>query len=125
VTNLAGTLALGDHFTLFNPGASASNFSSIAGSAGSGLGYSFANGVLTVVALASNPTNILFNVSGSTLNLSWPADHLGWILQSQTNALSTGLNTNWTDVAGTSGTTSVSYGINAANPSVFYRLRHP
>ena len=82
--------------------------------------------------IAPNPTNIIFSVSGSgssrTLNLSWPADHLGWILQAQTNSLSSGLSLlagEWFDVPGSGSTTSASVPINPAQPTVFYRLRHP
>ena len=58
-------------------------------------------GVVTVVTgLASNPTNITVSVTGGTMTLSWPADHLGWTLQAQTNSITTGLTTNWVDVAG-------------------------
>ena len=125
VSNLSGTLTTSDTFTLFSPGASASNFASIVGSPGPGLAYSFTNGVLgVVVGVANNPTNITFSLSGSTLTLSWPSDHVGWILQSQTNGLGKGLSSNWVDVAGSgSSNTNVST-INPANPTVFYRLRH-
>ena len=126
VTNLAGTLALGDSFTLFNPGNSASNFSSIIGSPGAGLAYSFANGVLSVVTgVASNPTNITANVSGNTLTLSWPSDHLGWILQAQTNSLAAGLVNDWVDVSNSITSTQSVITVTATNPAVFYRLRHP
>ncbi len=74
---------------------------------------------------ANNPTNITVSVSGQTLSLSWPADHLGWILQVQTNNLITGLGTNWVDVPGSGSSTSAVITINPTNPSVFYRLRHP
>ena len=40
---------------------------------------------------ANYPTNISVSVSGSTMTLSWPTTHQGWILQQQTNSLSTGL----------------------------------
>jgi autotransporter-associated beta strand protein len=124
VTNLAGTLALGDSFTLFNPGASTSNFSHIAGSAGAGLGFSFTNGLLTVVTgPATNPTNILASVSGNQLTLSWPADHQGWTLQAQTNSLTSGLGTNWVDVPGSSGVTQEVFTLSPGNSSVFYRMR--
>jgi len=126
VTNLGGTITTNDTFVLFSPGASTSNFASIIGSPGAGLAYSFTNGVLSVVVgVASNPTNIMFSLSGNTLTLSWPADHLGWILQSQTNSLSVGLSTNWVDVAGSGSSTQAVININGNNPSVFYRLRHP
>ena len=129
VTNLAGTPATGSTFTLFSPGASPGNFYSIVGSPGPGLAYSFTNGVLSVVTgIASNPTNITFQVSGNTLTLTWPADHLGWILQSQTNNLNVGLTaaaSTWHDVSGSASVTSTNLTISRTNPTVFYRLRYP
>jgi autotransporter-associated beta strand protein len=128
VTNRAGTLVLGDHFTLFSAATVSSNFTAVVGNPGPGLAYSFnsANGVVTVVTgIASNPTNITASVNGATLNLSWPADHIGWILQSQTNSLGDGLDTNWVDITGSGAGTSVSFSINPAKPTVFFRLRHP
>jgi hypothetical protein len=122
------TLVLGDSFKLYSAPASAGSFSRISGSPGTGLAWSFntASGVLSVVTgIASNPTNITISVIGSTMSLSWPADHLGWLLQSQTNALSTGLGTNWVDVTGSDAITSTNITINPANPTLFYRLRHP
>jgi hypothetical protein len=80
---------------------------------------------------ATNPTNVTFSVntvgSTKTLNLGWPADHLGWILQAQTNTLGKGLGTNWVDVPGSSSVTneSVTVGTGTNTPSVFYRLRKP
>jgi hypothetical protein len=75
--------------------------------------------------IPTTPTNITYSVSGSTLSLSWPASYLGWILQSQTNALNVGINATWTDVAGSAAVTSTNMPINPANPTVFFRLRHP
>ncbi len=125
VTNLSGTLTTSDTFTLFSPGASASNFSSISGSPGAGLAYSFTNGVLSIVtAPVFTPTNITFSLSGNTLTLSWPANPAGWILQAQTNSSSAGLGTNWVDVAGSGSSNTNVITINPANPTVFYRLRH-
>jgi 4-phytase/acid phosphatase len=71
---------------------------------------------------ADNPTNITVSVSTNTLTIAWPADHLGWILQAQTNGLSTG---QWFDLPGSSDGNSVAISINPANPAVFYRLRQP
>jgi 4-phytase/acid phosphatase len=71
---------------------------------------------------ADNPTNITASVSSSTLTIAWPADHLGWILQAQTNSLSAG---QWFDLPGSSDGNSVAISINPANPAVFYRLRQP
>ncbi|HEU6449308.1 MAG TPA: autotransporter-associated beta strand repeat-containing protein [Verrucomicrobiae bacterium] len=126
VTTDATPLQIGDTFTLFTAGGQSGDFTNIVGNAGSGLAYSFANGVLSIVqGIASNPTNITFSVSGNTLNLSWPEDHLGWILQSQTNALDTGLGTNWFDVPGSETMTSTNFVVDPASPSVFFRLRYP
>ncbi len=80
---------------------------------------SVSNGVNT------NPTNIVFSVSGNQLTLSWPADHTGWLLQAQTNSLSTGLGTNWGNIAGSSSTNQINVPINTVNGSVFYRLFYP
>ncbi len=84
------------------------------------------NGSISVVntnaALATNPTNILFMVSGGTLSLSWPADHLGWTLQVQTNLLVVGLTNRWVDVPGSTTVTSYSTTMDPAQPTVFYRL---
>ena len=74
---------------------------------------------------ATNPTNIMFQVVGSSLILAWPGDHLGWPLQVQTNVVTAGLGTNWFDVAGSTLTNQMSLPINPANGAVFYRLRYP
>jgi hypothetical protein len=59
------------------------------------------------------------------LQISWPADHTGWQLQSQTNNLTSGLGTNWVNVAGSAQTNQVSLMVNPANGAVFFRLVHP
>ena len=61
------------------------------------------DGSITLVSggtINPNPTNITFSVAGGTLTLSWPADHTGWLLQAQTNSLSSGLSGNWVDMTG-------------------------
>jgi len=75
-----------------------------------------------------NPTNITSSVSGSTLTLAWPASHLGWTLQTQTNTRSVGITmpTNtWFDVSGSAATNQVDITINKDDPTVFFRLRLP
>jgi hypothetical protein len=81
--------------------------------------------VLTVVTVNPNPTNITTSVSGSTLTLSWPADHTGWRLQSQTNSLNDGLGTVWTDIPGTGASNTYNATIDPANGTVFYRMVYP
>jgi 4-phytase/acid phosphatase len=67
-----------------------------------------------------NPTNITASVSSNTLTIAWPADHIGWILQAQTNGLSTG---QWFDLPGSDVVNAVVTPMNLANAAVFYRLR--
>jgi hypothetical protein len=64
-------------------------------------------------------------LSGSQLTLSWPADHTGWRLQSQTNSVAVGLTTNWFNVANSSTTNQMIMPITLTNGSVFYRLIYP
>ena len=77
--------------------------------------------------IADYATNISYSVSGATLSIAWPQTHLGWILQSQTNSLTTGINPagTWYDIPSTANVTSSSIPVSPANPTVFYRLRHP
>jgi hypothetical protein len=69
-----------------------------------------------------NPTNITASVSSNTLTISWPADHLGWTIQAQTNGLSAG---QWFDLPGSDVVNAVFIPIDPAIPSVFYRLSQP
>jgi hypothetical protein len=74
--------------------------------------------------VSTNPTNIITSVSGNQLTLSWPANHIGWQLQVQTNGLSGGLGTNWVDVSGSTTNDQITIPINPANGCVFYRLTY-
>ena len=65
------------------------------------------------------------SASGPTLTLSWPADHTGFNLQTQTNALSTGLGSTWFTVPGSFSTNTVIITVDPLNPTVFYRLVYP
>jgi autotransporter-associated beta strand protein len=73
--------------------------------------------------IASNPTNITAVLTGSTLALSWPADHLGWLVQS--NSVNLAVAADWQDIPASAGGTSYNITINPTQPQVFYRLRHP
>ena len=70
----------------------------------------------------TNPANIAFGVTNGTLTMSWPADHIGWKLQVETNALSTGLSSNWVDVTGSDQTNAVNFPVDTVNGTVFYRM---
>jgi polygalacturonase len=81
---------------------------------------------VNAVPLPSNqPTNVIAQVIGNQLQLTWPQDHLGWRLQIQTNNLSHGLSTNWVTVPNSTNVTSASVGISHTNGSVFLRMIYP
>ena len=84
--------------------------------------FTFVNGTLAVVSV-SYPTNLTFTADSGTLTLSWPASHLGWTLQAQTNTLNSGIGTNWVDVANSTQTNHASITANPNLGTVFYRLR--
>jgi hypothetical protein len=81
------------------------------------------NALVIVNSVNTAPTNIVTSVSGDQLTLSWPADHIGWTLQSQTNSLSTGLSATWYDVAGSTATNQMTITIDPTSPAVFYRMK--
>ena len=137
VTNLSGSLAAGNSFKLFGP----TNEVSYSGAFDGGtnlppLGFGLAwdttglatNGTILVYSTSSinpTPTNLTFTAGGGNLNISWPSDHTGWTLQTQTNSRSVGLKVptnNWYDVAGSAATNAVTLPISTANPTVFFRL---
>jgi autotransporter-associated beta strand protein len=129
VTNLGAALQVGDTFTLFNKAVTTGNTMSITGAGVTWTNKLAVDGSIAVFSLTppivTYPTNLSYSVSGSTLTVSWPATHQGWVLQAQTNNLVVGLGTNWITIPGTASVTSTNLPINPANPTVFYRLSTP
>jgi autotransporter-associated beta strand protein len=129
--NLARPFANGDKFTLFSkPLANGGAMTISPSTPGPGLAWNnnlAMDGSIGVYATVNTtPVPITFSVSGSTLTLSWPADHLGWHLQMQTNTLGAGLRTNgWVVVPGSDQITSTNISITKTNPTVFYRITYP
>ncbi len=126
VTNLGPALQGGDSFQLFSAGAYAGSFAAMnLPPLTNGLAWDFdsTRGLLRVIA--TTPPSLSHWLSGDTVGISWPADHLGWTLLVQTNPLGIGLGTNWFTVPGSSTTNQVQIPINSANGSVFYRLINP
>jgi hypothetical protein len=70
-------------------------------------------------------TNLSFQASSNQLQLSWPADHLGWRLQIQNNSLDNGLGSSWVTVPNSTNTTAANILIDPSNGSVFLRLIYP
>jgi autotransporter-associated beta strand protein len=133
VNNIGSNPQAGDIFDLFDWTTRSGSFSSITLPAlDPGLSWDTSNlsvnGTISVSSgsgINTGRTNLTFFVSGSTLDISWPADHTGWRLQSQTNPVTVGLRSNWFDVPGSTLVNSVTNPINPANGSVFYRMVYP
>jgi hypothetical protein len=123
--NVSLPFALGDKFSVFNQPVSNGGALTISPPPGSGLAWqnnlAVDGSIAVVTALAINRTNITLTVSGSNLQLSWPQDHTGWLLECQTN----GLGTNWFVWPGSDATNAVSVPISLANQSAFFRLVYP
>jgi len=129
VTNLGSAFAAGNSFRLFSkPLLNAGALAISPVMPGPGLLWVnnlAVSGTLGVVAVATNPTNLTASFSNGNLLVSWPADHLGWTLQSQTNPWTVGLGTNWATLTDSLTANIIVAPINSTNGSVFYRLKSP
>jgi hypothetical protein len=122
-------LVAGDSVKLFNATTYSGSFNTIVpATPGTGLVWNTnaltTSGTLSVSAVSTvntAPTNITVAASGGNLTLTWPADHTGWRLQSQTN----GLGTNWFDVLGANTTNQIVVPIDGTDNSVFFRMVYP
>jgi autotransporter-associated beta strand protein len=141
VSNGDGPLMAGDTFTIFTAASHNGSFDSIVGTPGQGLAYTFTNGILSVVstgayATNSTPTNVNailvatgdFDVGPitNTVTFAWPADHLGWMLQSQTNDVDGGIRSdpsNWFDLPASASVNLLSL-TNPSDLAVYYRMRY-
>ncbi len=71
------------------------------------------------------PVSLVCSNAGPSLSLSWPQDHIGWLLQEQTNSTRVGLGTNWITLSGSAMTNKYTLPINITNGCVFLRLEYP
>jgi autotransporter-associated beta strand protein len=128
LSNLSGTITPANAFKLFSANTYQGAFAAITpATPGPGLAWNTntltIDGTLRVFSTA--PAPITDSVSGRFLTLSWPADHIGWRLQIQTNSLSVGISTNWVDVPNSIATNRMTFTIDPAIGCAFYRLVYP
>jgi autotransporter-associated beta strand protein len=136
LSNLAGTITASHAFKLFSANSYRGGFAALTPvSPGQGLAWNtntlVTDGTLRVVSTL--PVTISVGrpaVAGSApssqcLTLSWPADHIGWRLQAQTNSISAGLGANWLDVPNSVATNQMTFTLDPAASCVFYRLVYP
>jgi autotransporter-associated beta strand protein len=127
VTNVGADLQAGDVFQVFNATSYSGSFVvTNLPPLDNGLVWSNSlavDGSIAVVGTISIvPTNIVWDVSGTNLALSWPVDHTGWRLQVQTDSLA---GTNWVDVPGASLTNFELLPVDPTVGSMFYRMIYP
>ncbi len=85
---------------------------------------SYVSGTLAVVqTMPAIGTNLNLSVIGNTLNLSWPTNYIGWLLQS--NSVDLANTNNWFTVPGSDTNSSESITLDPAKNNVFYRMIHP
>ena len=70
-----------------------------------------------------SPTNITVSVSGNVMTLTWPGDHLGWQLQS--NSVDLLLSNQWFPVIGSTSTTQENLTLDLSKTNVFFRMIYP
>jgi hypothetical protein len=71
------------------------------------------------------PVQLAFDTSGSSMQFAWPANHVGWRLEMQTNPVGAGMSANWVTVPGSTTTNQAVMSINPADGSAFFRLVYP
>jgi autotransporter-associated beta strand protein len=124
-TNGSAALIAGDTFQLFSAGSSSGNFATIADTSGATWSFNPLTGVAMVLTppptINPSRTNIVTAVSGNQLTMSWPADHTGWTLQSNSVSL---LNTGaWATVSGSTTTNKIIVTMDPTQTNVFYRMK--
>ena len=75
--------------------------------------------------IAPTPPQLSFSMSANLLQLTWPTNYTGWLLQVQTNTLGAGLGTNWVTITGSGSVNSNSIPIDITQGTVFLRLIQP
>jgi len=79
---------------------------------------------LSAWAVSTVPPILRTSLNGRLLSISWPAGYAGWQLQSQTNPLNLGLNSNWLNVFGVL-SNSLTLPTDPTKSTVFFRLVAP
>ena len=128
LNNLAGTLAAPAAFKLLDARSYSGYFSRI-NPASPGPNLAWDVGTLntdgTLRVISTNAPRLTATAAVSQVTISWPADHIGWCLQGQTNGPGVGLTANWFAVPGSDLTNVLALAANPGVGSVFFRLVAP
>lgn len=132
VNNTGGRLTLGSHYKIIER-ATTGNEGVVAGTppvsatvggngAAGAAALEISGGELYLEILPGTPTNLTYNLSGGLLNLNWPTNYTGWVLQSNSVGLAS---TDWYPVAGSGNSNGIQVTIDPTQTNVFYRLMLP
>jgi len=80
---------------------------------------------VSALPVSVSPPQLSFGISSNQLRLAWPHDHTSWTLQVQSNAFGQNLGTQWTSLPASQATNQITFPINPAAGSVFFRLVYP
>ena len=112
VTGIAGTVA-----------GTSPGLATVTGSGTAGVAtLQMVGGELYVDVVPGAATNLTYAVNGNQLNLSWPTNYTGWVLQSNSVSVNS---SNWFPVPGSGSTNRVQIIIDQSQANVFYRLILP
>lgn len=107
--NLSGNAVLGSAPTNFNYAIDTNTLGEV-------------NITVTQPGPSLSPFSMTFQTAGTNLQLSWPADHIGFQLEMQTNKLT---DTNWVIVPGANLTNQILLPIMRGGSNAFFRLAYP
>ena len=119
VTNLGTALHVGDTFAVFNKAVTGGGTLKVIG-AGVGWNNQLAVNGTIIVSSTNLPAITAAVTGGSTLNLTWPKDYLGW--QVQSNSVGLTASTNWFVVPNSGNATNLVITPSLTRTNVFYRL---
>ncbi len=97
----------------------------ITGNNGDSSGLQLAEMAFTFASLPTlSSIPLRASLENNSLSIHWPSEQIGWRLEMQTNALETGLGTNWIFVPDSNGTNRITVPISPSR-NAFFRLAFP
>jgi hypothetical protein len=132
VTNIGANLQVNDSFKLFNSsGGYSGAFTVISRTPGQYVVWNTSNltvnGTIRVAAvgppLPTQPTNLVVSISSNLLDLSWPSNYTGWMLQS--NGVGLAYTGSWMSIPSSNLTNRLIQPIDRSRTNVFFRMNLP
>jgi len=128
LSNLSGSIGPSNAFKLFNANSYQGAFAALTPAIpGPGLAWNTNTLAIdgTVRVVSTSPVTMSNSRLGDLFSFSWPADHIGWRLQGQTNAITVGLSNNWFNIPSSVVTNRITFTLDPTIGCAFYRLIFP